>query len=75
MPGTGFSHQFRIGTDALVNRYRQHRKTMNQNLGLTVALAASGAAIWTEYEARNARLEATIAAEQSLKVQQKSVQA
>ena len=75
MPETGFIHQLRIGMRGLVNLYRQRRKNLNENLGLIIAVAASGAAIWTGYEARHARLEARYAAEQSRKVQQDSVNA
>jgi hypothetical protein len=45
--------------------YRQHRKNLNDHLGITIALAASGAAIWSGYEV----------AERSLQVQQDSVKA
>jgi hypothetical protein len=59
----------------IAERYRQHRKTVNENLGLIVGLLASAAAIWTRYEARHARLEAQDAAHKSLLVQQDSVTA
>lgn len=62
-------------TEALGEVYRKHRKSVAENLGLIIALAASTAAIWTGYEARHARLEAANAAEQSLKVQRDSVNA
>jgi hypothetical protein len=55
--------------------YRKHRKNVNENLGLIIALAACGAAMWTGYEARHSRLEAANIADQSLKVQHESVQA
>jgi hypothetical protein len=75
MPKTDLMHHMRVGMGKLADKYRQHRKTVNENLGLIIALAASCAAVWTGYEARHARLEARTAVEQSLKVQQESVQA
>jgi hypothetical protein len=59
----------------LADWYRKRRKNVNENLGLLIALAACGAAMWTGYEARHARLEAASIADQSLKVQHESVQA
>jgi fumarate hydratase class II len=59
--------------DAVANRQHRKTKTINENLGLIIALAASGAAVGTGYEAHHARLEARTAAEQSLKVQHDSV--
>jgi hypothetical protein len=70
-----FHFRVRIWLGKLAEKYRQRRKTVNENLGLIIALAASCAALWTGYEARHARLEARAAAEQSLKVQQDSVNA
>ena len=38
--------------NALMESYRKHRKSVNENLGLVIALAACGAALRTGYEAR-----------------------
>lgn len=55
--------------------YEQHRKTINENLGLIIALLASAAAVWSGYEAHRSRTEARVAADRSLMVQQQSVDA
>jgi len=60
---------------SLAEFYRKHRKGVNENLGLFIALAACGAAMWTGYEARRARFDAASIADQSLKVQHDSVEA
>jgi hypothetical protein len=62
-------------TETIADLYRKRRKNVNENLGLLIALAACGAAMWTGYEARHTRLEAANIADQSLKVQHESVQA
>lgn len=61
------------GNELLARVYHRHKRAINENLGLVIALAASCAAIWTGYEARHARLDAKSAADESLKVQQDSV--
>jgi hypothetical protein len=55
--------------------YDQHRKTINENLGLIIALLASAAAVWSGYEAHKSRQEARNAADKSLAIQQQSVDA
>lgn len=62
-------------TETLAEWYRKHRKNVNENLGLLIALAACGAAIWTGHEARRTRFDAANAADQSVKVQHDSLQA
>lgn len=55
--------------------YEHHRKKVNENLGLLIALAASLAAIWTGHEATRGRIEAANASTESLRIQQQSVDA
>jgi hypothetical protein len=55
--------------------YRMRRRNLSENLGIVIALAASCAAMWTGYEAHRARLEAAVAARDSVSVQGKAVQA
>jgi hypothetical protein len=61
--------------ERLGETFRKHRNYLNENLGLVIALAASCAALWTGYEARHSRLEAALAAKDSLDAQRKAVQA
>ena len=59
----------------LSEMYRMRRRNLSENLGIVIALAASCAAMWTGYEAHRARLEAAVAARDSVSVQGKAVQA
>jgi hypothetical protein len=53
--------------------YERHRKVINENLGLIVAVLASLAAVYSGIEAHKARLDAFGEAEKQIQIQQQSV--